>query len=364
MKLACALFADFSNSGHQDAVVLRSSGPLFFVNRGDGTFAEQRDAFAFKTTPQGSFTGMAAADFDRDGRLDLYLCCYIYFQSEDQFQYPAPYQDARNGPPNFLFRNVGTPELRFEDVTAETGMNQNNDRFSFAPAWCDLDGDGWPDLYVANDFGRGNLYRNRNGRFHDDAAKAGLDGAGPGMSAAWFDYDGDGLADLYVSEMWTAPGQRVIHDPAFQPAERDAEAFRRHTKGNCLYRNRGDGTFEETSALQGVEMGRWAWSSSGFDWDLVGLPVILIGAGMVTNPSRKDLNSFFWRQVVAKTPEKQRAAVDYENGWNALNQLIREDYSWNGREPNVFYVRSQESVSRCFRRERAGFLRMTPAPSQ
>ncbi len=53
----------------------------------------------------------------------------------------------------------------FEDVTAETGMNENNDRFSFAPAWCDFDGDGWPDLYVANDFGRGNLYRNRDGQF-------------------------------------------------------------------------------------------------------------------------------------------------------------------------------------------------------
>jgi tetratricopeptide (TPR) repeat protein len=342
-ETTCALFADFSNSGRQDAVVLRASGPLFFVNRGDGTFAEQRDAFAFKTTPQGSFTGMAAADFDRDGRLDLYLCCYIYFQSEDQFQYPAPYQDARNGPPNFLFRNAGTQTVRFEDVTAETGMSHNNDRFSFAPAWCDFDGDGWPDLYVANDFGRANLYRNRGGKFHDDAAKAGLDGAGPGMSAAWFDYDGDGLADLYVSEMWTAPGQRVIHDPAFQPAARDAEAFRRHTKGNCLYRNRGDGTFEETSALLGVEMGRWAWGSGGFDWDLDGVPEILIGAGMVTNPSRRDLNSFFWRQVVAKTPEKQRAAVDYENGWNALNQLIRGDYSWNGREPNVFYVKGRES---------------------
>jgi tetratricopeptide (TPR) repeat protein len=329
----CALFADFSNSGRQDAVVLRSSGPLYFVNRGDGTFVEQRDTFDFKTTPQGSFTGMAAADFDRDGRLDLYLCCYIYFQSEDQYQYPAPYQDARNGPPNFLFRNLGG---RFEDVTAETGMNENNDRFSFAPAWCDFDGDGWPDLYVANDFGRGNLYRNRSGHFRDEAAKAGLDGAGPGMSASWFDYDGDGRPDLYVSDMWTAAGQRVIRDQAFQPAARDREAFRRHTKGNSLYRNKGDGTFEETSE---AEMGRWAWSSGGFDWDLDGTPEILVGAGMVTNRSPKDLNSFFWRQVVAKTPEKQRAAADYENGWNALNQLIREDYSWNGHEPNVFYVK-------------------------
>jgi Flp pilus assembly protein TadD len=351
-----ALFADFSNEGRQDAVVLRSSGPLLFVNRGGGIFEEQRDAFHFKTTPQGSFTGMAAADFDRDGRLDLYLCCYIYFQSEDQFQYPAPYQDARNGPPNFLFRNrssfhetaervdgliVRVPSVRFEDVTAETGMNENNDRFSFAPAWCDFDGDGWPDLYVANDFGRGNLYRNRGGKFRDEAAKAGLDGAGPGMSASWFDYNGDGLPDLYVSDMWTAPGQRIIHDPAFQPAARDAEAFRRHTKGNCLYRNKGDGTFEETSAREGVEMGRWAWSSGGFDWDLDGVPEILIATGMVTNPSQKDLNSFFWRQVVAKTPGEQRAAADYENGWNALNQLIREDYSWNGHEPNVFYTKQQ-----------------------
>ena len=338
-ETTCALFADFGNSGRQDLVVLRSSGPLLFLNRGDGTFVEQRDAFQFKTAPQGSFTGMAAADFDRDGRLDLYLCCYIYFQSEDQYQYPAPYQDARNGPPNFLFRNRGAPGIRFEDVTAETGMTHNNDRFSFAPAWCDFDGDGWPDLYVANDFGRGNLYRNREGRFHDEAAKAGLNGAGPGMSAAWFDYDGDGLPDLYVSDMWTAPGQRVIHDPAFKPAARDAEAFHRHTKGNCLYRNKGDGTFEETSAREGVEMGRWAWSSGGFDWDLDGAPEILIGTGMVTNPSAKDLSSFFWRQVVAKTPEKQRAAPDYENGWNALNQLIRGDYSWNGREPNVFYLK-------------------------
>jgi tetratricopeptide (TPR) repeat protein len=338
-----ALFVDFRNSGNQDLVVLRGSGPLLFLNQGDGTFREHPDAFRFQTAPQGSFTGMAAADFDRDGRVDLYLCCYVYFQSEDQYQYPAPYHDAQNGPPNFLFRNRLTEGGGyFEDVTGECGINENNNRFSFAPAWCDFDGDGWQDLYVANDFGRNNLYRNRNGRFTDEAAKAGVEDMGPGMSASWFDYDGDGRPDLYVSDMWTAPGQRLVHDPAFTPAVDNAEAYRRHSKGNSLYRNKGDGTFEETGAREAVEMGRWAWSSGGFDFDLDGTPEILIASGMVTNGAeKKDLGSFFWRQVVAKTPLEKNAGGGYENGWNAINQLIREDYSWNGHEPNVFYVRRE-----------------------
>ena len=335
----CALFADFRNLGKQDLVVLRAQGPLLFLNQGDGTFREQPDAFRFAEKAQGSFTGMAAADYDRDGRLDLYLCCYVYFQSEDQYQFPAPYQDAKNGPPNFLFRNVAEAGgIAFEDVTAPSGMNDNNDRFSFAPAWGDVNGDGWPDLYVANDFGRNNLYRNKEGHFHDAAAQAGVEDMGPGMSASWFDSNGDGRPDLYVSNMWTAAGQRVIKDPAFHPAAGNAEAFRRHTKGNSLYRNKGDGTFEERSN-DGAEMGRWAWGSGGFDFDLDGVPEILVATGMVTNGGERDVESFFWRQVVAKTPSVQASAPAYENGWSAINQLIREDYSWSGHEPNVFYVR-------------------------
>ena len=334
----CALFVDFRNTGNQDVVVLRGSGPLLFFNDGHGKFTLQPDAFKFRNAPQGSFTGMAAADYDRDGRVDLYLCCYVYFQSEDQYRYPVPYHDARNGPPNFLFRNALTHDGgTFEDVTEASGMNHNNDRYSFAPAWCDFDGDGWPDLYVANDFGRNNLYRNRQGKFHDEAAEAGVDDLGPGMSATWLDYDGDGRPDVYVSNMWSAPGQRV--------SAQLSEPYRRHSKGNSLYRNRGDGTFEETSALEGVEMGRWAWSSDAFDFDNDGTPEIYVTAGMLSNPkSKTDLQSFFWRQVVAKSPLQAKPAPEYENGWNALNQLIREDYSWCGNQANVFYVRPKPAA--------------------
>jgi tetratricopeptide (TPR) repeat protein len=337
-----ALFLDLRNSGRQDLVVLTTSGPLLFLNDG-APLRYKPDAFRFEMQPQGTFTGMSAADYDRDGRLDLYLCTYVYFQSEDQYRYPEPYHDAQNGPPNFLFRNRLTADGGglFEDVTAATGLDENNNRYSFAPAWCDYNGDGWPDLYVANDFGRKNLYQNEGGRFRDVAATAGVEDIGPGMSAAWFDYDGDARPDLYVSNMWTASGQRVAGDAHFGPVAKDglAEAYRRHTKGNSLYRNRGDGTFEETESREGVGMCRWAWSADGFDFDNDGAPEIYIACGMLTNPSETDAMSFFWRQVVAHSPATEVPAPAYENGWNAINQFIREDCSWNGREPNVLYAR-------------------------
>ncbi len=336
---SCALFLDLRNSGRQDLVVLRSAGPTLFLNNGLG-FVRQDDAFRFATPPRGNFTGMAAADFDRDGKLDLYLCCYVYFQSEAQYTYAAPYYDAQNGPPNFLFRNQLNPDGgHFEDCTAQTGIDQNNNRFSFAPAWCDFNGDGWPDLYVANDFGRKNLYVNNNGHFEDRAQQAGVEDVGPGMSASWFDYDGDGKPDLYVANMWSDAGQRVVRDPNFAPAHREkaAEAYRLHTRGNSLYRNRGDGSFEDATESQGAAFGRWAWASGGHDLDNDGSPELLTTCGMLTNTSDKDLMSFFWRQVVAKSPDEATASIPYQNGWNAINQFIREDYSWSGHEPNVLH---------------------------
>ena len=337
---SAALFVDLRNSKRQDLVVLRSTGPVLFVNEGK-RFRLRTDAFQFATTPAGGFTGMAAADFDRDGRLDLYLCCYVYFKSEAQYTYASPYHDARNGPPNFLFRNNLNEDGSgfLVDCTSDTGMNENNDRFSFAPAWCDFDDDGWPDLYVANDFGRKNLYVNEKGYFHDKAGEAGVEDLGPGMSASWFDSNGDGKPDLFVANMWTAPGQRLIHDQNFIPARGAlADAYDRHTKGNSLFENRGDGTFNETTAARHAAFGRWAWSSGGHDLDNDGRPELFVTCGMLTNSSTIDLGGFFWRQVVAHAPVTAAVSSEYENGWNALNQFVREDYSWNGREPNVLHV--------------------------
>ena len=109
--------------------------------------------------------------------------------------------------------------------------------------------------------------------------------------------------------------------------------------GNSLFHNRGDNTFEDVSLREKLNFGRWAWASGGHDLDNDGEAEIFVTCGMLTNTSTTDLNSFFWRQVVNRSPVTAARSAAYENGWNAINQFIREEYSWNGHEPNVLHVR-------------------------
>jgi tetratricopeptide (TPR) repeat protein/peroxiredoxin len=351
---ACALFADFNNDGLQDVIVVRASGPLLFLNQGGGKFLRKPEAFHFEQQPQGTFTGAAAADYDRDGWLDIYFCLYAYYQGTDQYKYPVPYYAAENGPPNFMMRNNG--DGTFRDVTRECGLDKNNTRYSFCCAWNDYDGDGWPDLYVVNDFGRKNLYHNHgDGTFTDVAAEVGAEDTGAGMSVCWLDYDNDGNDDLYVADMWTAAGERISAQDIFQ---RDAPnqvraLYRKHAMGNSLFHNAGlrgagsaiaAGAFEDRTASAGVGMGRWSWSSDAWDFDHDGFPDLYIANGVVSGPSREDLNSFFWRQVVANSPEEAMLSHDYEQGWNAINELIRSDGTWSGYERNVFYANNRDGT--------------------
>ena len=347
---ACALFVDVDNDGRQDLIVVRATGPMLFLNDGGGKFRQKADAFQFANPPQGTFTGAAVADYDRDGWLDIYFCLYVYYQGTDQYKYPSPYYDAQNGPPNFMMRS--NRDGTFRDVTAETGLNQNNTRYSFCCGWNDFNRDGWPDLYVVNDFGRKNLYRNNgNGTFTDIASQAGVEDVGAGMSVSWFDYDHDGAEDLYVADMWTAAGERIsMQEPFKKDAPRDTRAlYHKHAMGNSLFRNvsrNSGGGFEDATRAARVGIGRWAWSSDSWDFDHDGFPDLYITNGMVSGPSRKDedLNSFFWRQVVANSPDEAKPSHDYEQGWSAINELIRADGTWSGYERNIFYANNGDGT--------------------
>ncbi len=342
---ACALFADFRNSGLQDLLVLCGTGPLLYQNRGDGTFTLKRDAFQFARPPQGTFTHAGAADYDGDGRLDLYLCTYMYYLGLDQYHYPIPYYDARNGPPNCLFHNEG--DLNFVETTEPSGMNVENNRYSFACAWGDSNADGRPDLFVVNDFGSSQLYRNDgDGHFTHVSAEARVEDVGAGMSCCWCDFDNDGLQDVYVPSMWEAAGQRVSNQRQFheQAPQGIRELYQRHARGNALYRNRGDGTFENVGPQAAVGMGRWSWCSDFFDFDHDGYSDLYVSNGYLSGVDRDDLAGFFWRQVVAKSSEDATPSQAYEHGWNAINELVRSDHTWHGYARNVLFANNHDGT--------------------
>lgn len=287
-----ALFADFDNDGDQDLAVSLNYSIILFENYESGKFIK-RTRIDVHSWP----TSMAAADYDNDGDLDLYICGYNprgMTAAGDIFANPVPYHDANNGAPNFMMRSDG--DWNFSDVTQAIGLDENNRRFSFAATWEDYDNDGDQDLYVANDFGRNNLYRNDrdadgSSHFHDVAAEAGVEDIGAGMSVAWGDYNHDGWMDLYVSNMFSSAGNRIVSQRQFKQTADDTtrSAMQRHARGNSLFENQKDGTFKDVSLEAHVTLGRWAWGSLFTDLNNDGWDDLYVANGFFTTPDPGDL---------------------------------------------------------------------------
>ena len=282
-----AVIADFDNDGHQDmALVMIYSAIAVFRGNGSGQFS------LVQAIPvQGKAYSLTSADYDQDGRLDLFVCVYNDVAGEigeTGGGIPEPYYDANQGAANVLLHNQG--ELQFQDVTAVAGINVNNRRFSYAAAWEDFDNDGDQDLYVANDFGRNNLYRNDEARFVDVAAQSGVEDTASGMGVTWGDYDNDGLMDLYVANMWSSAGKRVTFQQEF-PAKDEVTRglFQRLARGNSLFRNRGSGVFGDCSLDARVSMGRWAWGTKFVDLNNDGFQDLIVANGFVTGENPEDL---------------------------------------------------------------------------
>jgi hypothetical protein len=201
--------------------------------------------------------GMAVLDFDRDGWMDLY---FVNSGPLEGVTRPAP---GAVREPNRLYRNRG--DGTFEDVTAKAGVGGRG--YGSAAAAADYDRDGWVDLYVVN-VGADVLYRNRgDGTFADVTDTAGVGDAGTGIGAAWADVDNDGWLDLFVANYLTFdPDAKLFFNPDAYPGPL---AYR--AEFNTLYRNRGDGTFEDVSAAAGIRIpGHRAMSVCAFDYELDG----------------------------------------------------------------------------------------------
>jgi hypothetical protein len=297
---AAALFLDYDNDGLLDLLVTsyepeqlrdRKTNELrdntghralaLYRNVGGGRFVDVTEKAGLKT--RGPAMSACAVDVNGDGLLDIYVCMYKDDSVEDprfSEEVPATVWAARDGVPNQLWINQG--DGTFKEEAKKRGVADTG--WSLAAAFCDYDGDGRPDLYVANDYGENRLYHNRgDGYFEDVTQKSGTGDAGFGMGVTWVDYDGDGLMDLYVSNMYSTAGNRIL---ARGPGKMTPEQHRKLVKmasGNTLFRNRGDGTFEDVTSKMGVGRAGWAWSSTVYDFENSGVPHLYVANGFRTS---------------------------------------------------------------------------------
>ena len=281
-----SVIADFDNDGDQDLAVA-CYGMVVIANNNNQRGFEP--VTVLRTS--WSTSSLAAADYDNDGLVDLYVCAYVNEDNGDSIGTGSNefvYHDAENGAANTLFKNTtkDTGNLSFIDVTEQVGLNINNSRWSFAASWEDYDNDGDQDLYVANDYGRNNLYNNDKGKFTDLASKTDSEDSASGMSVSWADYDRDGNMDLYVSNMFSAAGNRITNQKQFKNSTQQSvrERFRRFARGNTLLRNTGQ-IFQDTSLSAGVNMGRWAWGSNFIDFNNDTFPDLIVANGYLTSKS-------------------------------------------------------------------------------
>lgn len=270
-----AAWGDYDGDGHIDLVVTAYGSNVLYRNLGNGTFRDVT-AEAGLDGPRGFWAGASWADYDRDGDLDLYITGYVRYDRDHaaatSTQYDVETPVALNPsafPPerNLLYRNEG--DGTFTEVAEAAGVAGMEGR-SLSAAWTDLDEDGWPDLYVANDVSDNVLYHNRrDGTFREISHEAMVADYRGAMGLAVGDWNGDGDTDLFVTH-WIAQ-ENALYDNRIREHFESLDAPPR----NRLH-------FMDVADRRGlgqIALDFIGWGTSFLDYDNDGRPDLLVANG-------------------------------------------------------------------------------------
>jgi len=350
---ACCV-GDYDNDGNDDLFVTYYGQNALYKNHGDGTFTDVTEkAGLLQPGPKTRWnTGCTFVDYDRDGHLDLFVANYVDFDlktAPPPEAGPCTYKGllVACGPPglpggkNILYHNNG--DGTFSDVSEKSGILNTTGTYGLSVAASDLDNDGWPDIYVANDSSTATLYQNqKNGTFKDIAIESGaaLSPEGKpqaGMGVSIGDYNRDGTFDVVKTN------------------------FAGDT--DSLYTNLGDATFEDRTYPSGIGVNTrlLGWGVGFFDMDNDGWLDVLMSNGHVypeVDKSKTDLkyaeHKYLYRNlqngrfeevtekggpgIMENAPARGCAFGDYNNDgamdiavncMNAIPQLLRCDSTLN-----------------------------------
>lgn len=341
--VSVAVFADYDNDGYKDLFVSRTFRPnQLFHNNGDGTFTDVTKESGLGA--DNCTTVAAWADYDNDGFLDLYVGRYM----DPRKAIPTTFY-ARNGELNQLYHNNG--DGTFTNVTDKAGVGETG--LCLGVVWGDFNDDGYPDLYVVNDFGRKTLYQNNgDGTFKDITVKSNTLAYGAGMSASFVDYDNDGKFDYYVTHIrsehsWYAEAPTVkrymlrsltegtwkTDMPLYMEIMRQSglgfvSVFQQMASGNTLLRNKGDGTFEDTTEKANANPPGWFWGACFADFDNDGWQDVYAANGWVYNGKDSEIELDFLNNVVVNQRQYKTGVF--------FDPKYFESSSWHGWERNRY----------------------------
>lgn len=295
-----AVWGDYDNDGNEDLFVYKWGYPQLFHNLGNGRFEDVTEKAGLKRWMNSN--SAVWFDFDRDGLLDLYITGY--FRSDIDFWHlkttrimQQSWEFASNGGKNLLFKNMGNGT--FKDVTDSLGVGST--RWTLAAAVADFNDDGWPDLYLANDYGPEELYLNRGGK-RFELASAGLsDDSKSGMAVA--------LGDVY---------NRGVHDVYVTNISEKGYLF----QGNNLRLNflKELGRFNEVATGVVADAG-WAWGAQFGDLNNDGLLDLFVANGFISADSTRS----YW-YAMSKIAGAQGNIFEDAKNWPAIGTASLSGY--------------------------------------
>ena len=296
-----AVWGDFDNDGFEDVFISKWGYQQLFRNDGaSGTFTDVTEQAGLHRWMNSN--GAVWLDFDRDGLLDLYVTGY--FPSDIDFWHlrttkimQHSWEFATNGGKNLLFKNLGNG--RFQDVTDSLGVGST--RWTLAAASADFNDDGWPDLYLANDYGPEELYLNKEGR-RFELASAGLqDDSKSGMAVTIGDVYNRGRHDVFVTN---------ISEKGFL------------FQGNNLRVNflKELNRFDEVARGPVADAG-WAWGAQFGDLNNDGLLDLVIANGFISADSTRS----YW-YAMSKIAGAQGNIFEDAKNWPAIGTASLSGY--------------------------------------
>ncbi len=287
-----------------------------FINNGDGTFSEQAEAYGL--ADKGYSTHAAFFDYDGDGDLDVYLLnnSYQAIGSFNLMQDIRPVRDPVGG--DKLYRNEnGT----FIDVSEEAGIYGSIIGFGLGVSVGDVNQDGWPDIFVSNDFfERDYLYiNNGDGTFTERLQEQMNSISAASMGADMADINNDGYLDIFVTDMLPEPLARMKQVTTFENWDKHTYNARnsyhfQYTR-NMLHLNNRDGSFSEIGRLAGVEATDWSWGALFFDMDNDGFKDIFVANGIYQDLTDLDYLNFIQddetkKKIITPTGVDYRGLID------------------------------------------------------